>query len=56
MQGKGLITIVARLFLGLFCINELGCQLGTSKIENEAKAIGLVEDEAKYNKEIARSI
>jgi SecD/SecF fusion protein len=52
MQGKGLITIVA-IVLGLICINELLPTWYASKIENEAKAIA-GEDEAKYNKEIAR--
>ena len=52
MQGKGLITIVA-IVLGLICINELLPTWYANKIENEAKAIA-GEDEAKYNKEIAR--
>lgn len=52
MQGKGLITIVA-IVLGLICINELLPTWYASKIEKEAKAIA-GDDEAKYNKELAR--
>ena len=52
MQGKGLITIVA-IVLGLICMNELLPTWYSSKIEKEARAIA-GDDDAKYNKEIAR--
>jgi len=52
MQGKGLIITIA-IILGLICVNELLPTLYVSRIEKEAKALSLGNEE-KYNQELAK--